>query len=148
MRALAAALLAAILLASGGKSAARAQEIGDAAKPVEIRAATSAHASADEAGVQRLRRIISPHIEGDTLVIEGEIDSHIYDYLQYEAAKIAPLKIITLNSLGGNNDWALEIARKVKELGKVTLLAEGHYCASACVYIFAAGRERVASHDA
>jgi hypothetical protein len=148
MRALAPAFLAAILLAGGGKTAARAQDISDAEHPAAIRAAMSANTSVDEESDLRLRRIISPHIEGDTLVIEGEIDSHIYDYLQYEAAKIAPLKFIALNSLGGNNDWALEIARKVRELGKVTLIAEGHYCASACVYIFAAGRERIASHDA
>ena len=91
---------------------------------------------------------MSPHIEGDTLVIEGKIDSHIYDYLQYEAAKIVRVKVIELNSLGGNNEWALEIARKVKELGKTTLLLSGHSCASACAYIFAAGRERVAAEDA
>ena len=53
-----------------------------------------------------------------------------------------------MNSLGGSNEWALEIARKVKELGKTTLLPSGHSCASACAYIFAAGRERVAAEDA
>ena len=52
-----------------------------------------------------------------------------------------------MNSLGGSNDWALEIARKIKSLGKTTLLPSGHYCASACAYIFAAGRERVAAED-
>ena len=91
--------------------------------------------------------LISPHIDGDALIIEGKIDSHIYDYLQYEAAKIVPVKVIELNSLGGSNEWALEIARKVKELGKTTLLSSGHYCASACAAIFAAGRERVAAED-
>ena len=49
--------------------------------------------------------------------------------------------------MGGSHEWALEIARKVKELGKTTLLPSGHYCASACAAIFAAGRERVASED-
>ena len=92
--------------------------------------------------------MISPHIEGDALVIEGKIDSHIYDYLQYEAAKIVPVKVIELNSLGGSNEWALEIARKIKELGKTTRLSSGHSCASACAYLFAAGRERVAAEDA
>ena len=33
----------------------------------------------DSADLNRLRRIISPHIEGDALIIEGRIDSHIYD---------------------------------------------------------------------
>ena len=95
----------------------------------------------------RIRQIISPHIEGDALIIEGRIDSHIYDYLQYEAAKIVDVKVIELNSLGGNVEWALAVAHKVKDLGKTTLLRSGHYCASACAYIFAAGRERVASED-
>ena len=97
------------------------------------------------ADLDHIRRIISPHIEGDTLVIEGRIDSHIYDYIQYEAAKVAAVRVIDLNSLGGNAEWAPMIARKVKELGKTTELRSRHFCASACVAIFAAGRERVAA---
>jgi len=99
------------------------------------------------ADLDRLRRIVSPHIEGDTLVIEGRIDSHIYDYLQYEAQRVAAVRVIELDSLGGNVEWALEIARRIKELGKTTLLTSQHYCASACAFIFAAGRERVAAED-
>jgi hypothetical protein len=95
----------------------------------------------------RIRRIISPHIEGETLVIEGRIDSHIYDYLQYEAVKIAAVNVIELDSLGGNVEWGLAIARKLRDLGKTTLLRSGNYCASACVAIFAAGRERLAAED-
>jgi hypothetical protein len=98
--------------------------------------------------LDRLRRIISPHIEGDALIIEGRIDSHIYDYIQYEAARVAAVRVVDLDSLGGNAEWALEIARKLKELGKTTLLRSQHYCASACAYIFAAGRERMAAEDA
>jgi hypothetical protein len=37
--------------------------------------------------LDRIRRIISPHIEGDVLIIDGKIDSHIYDYIQYEAGR-------------------------------------------------------------
>ncbi len=104
--------------------------------------------SPDDLGdLSRLRRIISPHIEGDTLIIEGRIDSHIYDYIQYEAAKVAAVKVVDLDSLGGNAEWALEIARKLRELGKTTLLRSQHYCASACATIFAAGRERMAAED-
>ena len=110
--------------------------------------AANAGGNDDGAEGQRIRQLISPHIEGDVLVIEGKIDSHIYDYLQYEAAKIVPVKVIELNSLGGSQEWALEIARKVKALGKTTLLLSGHFCASACAAIFAAGRERVAAEDA
>lgn len=100
------------------------------------------------AGEDRIRQLISPHIEGDVLVIEGRIDSHIYDYIQYEAARIVPVKVVSLNSLGGSNEWALEIARRIRELGKTTQLSSGHSCASACVYLFAAGRQRLAAADA
>jgi hypothetical protein len=101
----------------------------------------------DNTDLDRIRRIISPHIEGDALIIEGRIDSHIYDYIEYEAARVAAVRVIDLNSLGGDAEWALEIARKVKELGKATLLRSQHYCASACAAIFAAGRERMAADD-
>jgi hypothetical protein len=101
----------------------------------------------DGADLDHIRRIISPHIEGDRLIIEGRIDSHIYDYIQYEAARVATIRVIDLDSLGGNAEWALMIARKVKELGKTTELRSQHYCASACVAIFAAGRERMAAED-
>jgi hypothetical protein len=114
-------------------------------------ASVSAHELAgpgdDNADLSRIRRIISPHIEGDRLIIEGRIDSHIYDYIQYEAARVAAVRVIDLDSLGGNAEWALMIARKVKELGKITLLRSRHYCASACATIFAAGRERMAAED-
>ncbi len=127
-----------------------ARKSGDAARQSEpeIALASLSQAVDDRADSDRIRQLISPHIEGDTLVIEGRIDSHIYDYIQYEAARMAPVKRIALNSLGGNNDWALEIARKIRELGKTTALPSGHVCASACVYLFAAGRERVAAEDA
>ena len=101
----------------------------------------------DGADLDHIRRIISPHIEGDRLIIEGRINSHIYDYIQYEAARVAAVRVIDLDSLGGNAEWALMIARKVKELGKTTELRSQHYCASACVAIFAAGRERMAAED-
>jgi hypothetical protein len=101
----------------------------------------------DGADLDHIRRIMSPHIEGDRLIIEGRIDSHIYDYIQYEAARVAAVRVIDLDSLGGNAEWALMIARKVKELGKTTELRSQHYCASACVAIFAAGRERMAAED-
>lgn len=95
----------------------------------------------------RIRDILSPHVEGDVLIIEGKIDSHIYDYIQYEAANLVRVKIVDLNSLGGNTEWALAIARKITELGKTTRVRSGHYCASACAYLFAAGRDRVAAED-
>jgi membrane-bound ClpP family serine protease len=99
----------------------------------------------ETAGLGRIAASISPRIEGVALIIEGRIDSHIYDYIQYEAAKAAMVRVIDLDSLGGNAEWALEIARKIKELGKTTQLRSQHVCASACATIFAAGRERMAA---
>jgi membrane-bound ClpP family serine protease len=145
MRLSAAALVIATALAMAGAQFARAGEGGDASPGADHALTAALHV---EAAPERIRQLISPHIEGDVLIIEGRIDSHIYDYIQYEAAKIVAVKVIELNSLGGSNEWALEIARRVKELGKTTLLTSGHYCASACAYIFAAGRERVAAADA
>jgi hypothetical protein len=115
------ALLAAMSLAMANASGAGAGEGDDAARQRSPEAALESFSPAavgDDADLDRIRQLISPHIEGDALIIEGKIDSHIYDCIQYEAAKIVPLKVIELNSLGGSNEWALEIARKVKELVK------------------------------
>ena len=150
MQLAAVALLIATSLAMFNARCASAGEGDDAARQPPAGAALESFspAAANEvADLARVRRLVSPHIEGDALIIEGKIDSHIYDYLQYEAAKIIPVKVIELNSLGGSNEWALEIARKIRELGKTTVLLSGHSCASACAYLFAAGRERVASED-
>jgi len=117
------------------------------AAAVDVPFAHHAGASEDSAALNRVRRILSPRIVGDALIIEGKIDSHIYDYLQYEAVRVAAVRVIELDSLGGNVEWALAIAHKVKDLGKTTLIRSGSYCASACAYIFAAGRERIAYED-
>lgn len=92
-----------------------------------------------------LGKIYSPKIVGNVLVVKGKIDSHIYDFLSYEAQKMKAVDVIELNSFGGNALWALEIAAKIKSLGKKTRLAAGNVCASACVYLFSAGSERIAA---
>ena len=94
-----------------------------------------------------LERLISPSIQGEVLTIEGTIDSHIYDFLSYEMAAMKNVKVVELNSYGGNAEWALEVARKLKDLQLETHIASGHVCASACVTIFAAGKSRVADAD-
>ncbi len=92
---------------------------------------------------ETLRKIKSPHISGDTLYIEGRIGSHIYDYLAYETASIEKVKFIQLNSLGGDHDWALLIAEKLKSFKKTTVIQSQNFCASSCVYLFAAGEKRM-----
>lgn len=96
---------------------------------------------------EELQKIYSPWIEGDVLHIKGRIDSHIYDFLSFEAKALEKVRVIELNSLGGSTNWGLEVANKIKSLGKDTRLTSGHYCASACTYLFAAGKERIASTD-
>lgn len=93
--------------------------------------------------VKELGKYYSPRIEGRTLYIKGAISTHIYDFLSMESKAIREnVDVIELNSLGGSTEWGLEIARKIAEYGKKTKLAAGAYCASACVYLFAAGVER------
>jgi hypothetical protein len=69
-----------------------------------------------------LNKIYSPWIEGDTLYIKGTIDSHIYDYLAMQAADVAKIRVIDLNSFGGNLEWAMNIAKKIISLDKDTRL--------------------------
>lgn len=95
-----------------------------------------------------LNKLYSPRIVGDTLLIKGRIDSHIYDFLSREAKAVEKVTRIELNSLGGNSSWALDVARKIQLLGKTTVLPQGNFCASACVYLFAAGKERIAGKEA
>jgi ATP-dependent protease ClpP protease subunit len=95
------------------------------------------------ATAEKLRKIISPTIQNDTLVIEGRISSHIYDYLAYETEKVKKVRWVSVNSFGGDHNWALAIAEKLREFGVNTRLNSGNVCASACVYIFAAGQERI-----
>ncbi len=90
-----------------------------------------------------LSQLQSPFIEGETLFISGPIDSHIYDYFSRERNRIiASVKKISLNSYGGSHNWSLEVARQIRDLNLFTLVDEGSVCASACVYLFGAGKER------
>lgn len=92
--------------------------------------------------------IVSPVIRGDTLHITGRIDSHVYNFLAYEAAALRNVRVLELDSYGGNITWALEIAKKLRTLKLTTKLASGNNCASACVVLFAAGARRLAAADA
>ena len=98
--------------------------------------------SAPPAACLAPREMRSPHIEGDRLIIDGRIDSHVYDYLSYDAKAVATVKTIELNSCGGNSEWGLRISEKIAALGKTTRVPADSYCASICAPIFAAGRER------
>lgn len=105
-------------------------------------------AHAETVKPEDLNKLYSPRIIGETLLIKGRIDSHIYDFLSREAKSIEKVTRIELNSLGGNTAWALDVAKKIQLLGKATVLPEGNFCASSCVYLFAGGKERIADKDA
>ena len=89
------------------------------------------------------RGIIIPRIEGDTLFINGAIGSHIYDYFSYEYKALKTVKQVSLNSFGGNHDWALIIAEKIQSYGFKTKVEKDNVCASACIYLFGAGSDRL-----
>ncbi len=93
--------------------------------------------------LNELRKIHSPRREGSTLIISGRIDSHIYDYLAYETEALKNIETISLNSFGGDHNWALAIAEKIKTLNKKTMIPSNQFCASACVFLFAAGKGRI-----
>lgn len=89
----------------------------------------------------------SPKLVGNTLYIYGRIDSHIYDFLSLERAALEQVKVIDLNSFGGNHHWALDIAKKIAELGKETKIRNGSVCASSCVYLFTSGKKRIIENE-
>gem|GEM_PF-1570495 len=91
-----------------------------------------------------LKGMILPKIVGDTLHIAGRIDDHIYNYIAYEYKAMENVKFVSLNSYGGNHEWSLLIAEKIKERGLQTQVREGNVCASACIYLFGAGASRIA----
>lgn len=88
-----------------------------------------------------------PIFEDDTLYLEGPIDDQMYDQLAYNQKKLQKIKVVSLNSYGGSTQWGLLIAEKLKSLNVDTVIEEGSVCASACVYLFAAGQERIAHNE-
>ena len=94
-----------------------------------------------------LLSVMSPKIVGDTLYIQGKIDSHIYDFLAHEYEAVKAVEFVSLNSYGGSAGYGMEIGQKILELEKKTIIKKGHVCASACTYIFASGVERIMEED-
>jgi ATP-dependent protease ClpP protease subunit len=102
----------------------------------------------DASTAERLRQPSHPVITGETLLIEGPINSAIYDYLAYAGPALKQVKVVELNSLGGDATWGIAIAEKIRALNITTRLTADHYCASACTFIFGSGTQREASADA
>ncbi len=94
-----------------------------------------------------LRKIQMPILKDSVLRISGPIDSHIYDAIAYMTSDLPKGTYVELNSYGGSSYWALQIAKKLRELEVNTVVPSENVCASACVYLFSAGIERLASPD-
>ncbi len=73
------AIVAVMFLAVSGPAVAGplASDAGEQFNPGAAYAPFAADAPDGNAELDRTRQIISPHIEGDVLVIEGRINSHI-----------------------------------------------------------------------
>lgn len=94
-----------------------------------------------------LSKLYAPMIDGDTVTFEGRIDIHLFDFLEEEADSLKDVKYLSLNSYGGNPKWALEIAAKLQSLNITTIVKTGNVCESACVFLFAMGKDRIMEKD-
>lgn len=81
---------------------------------------------------------------GDTLYIEGRIDSMIYDLFKSEGLE-HKIKRIELNSYGGDaGDFTYMAAEIIRKHGMITSVRKGARCASSCTLLYQAGVRRVA----
>lgn len=78
-------------------------------------------------------------------MIQGAIDSDTSTQFQQMLVENPNLHLLMLDSPGGSVVPALDIAAVVNSLGIVTLVPEGATCASACTFVFFAGKDRLAS---
>lgn len=81
---------------------------------------------------------------GDTLTLSGRIRPGS-EFRFLEMARALPpgaIRVVRLNSPGGNIAAATEIGRHVRRQGWITYVAPGARCSSACTVIFAAGTRR------
>ena len=83
-------------------------------------------------------------LKGVALIL-GEIDLNTSNQFQQMLVENPNLHLLVLDSLGGTVVPALDIAAAVNALGITTYVPEGATCASACTFIFFAGKERLAA---
>jgi hypothetical protein len=95
---------------------------------------------------------IVPINTGDVIAIEGDIaygDETVFEARLAEVANAGhTLAGIGLNSLGGNVYSSEAMAITIAKQGYSVIVAGGEYCASSCVLLFAAGKEKIAMADA
>lgn len=98
--------------------------------------------------IENLDQLIFPVVSGDTVYIYGTIDNHIYDFFARSPEKLKSVKRVSLNSLGGHAEWAIEIGRKIRYLGLDTVVEKDNVCASACILLLGSGLSRSAHKSA
>jgi ATP-dependent protease ClpP protease subunit len=86
-------------------------------------------------------------VHGTTISISGEIDETLYDSFAYLGAALKSIDTIELNSPGGNFEYAVLLSQKIQQLNVTTVVRSGASCASACVYLYSAGKKRIASRN-
>lgn len=83
-----------------------------------------------------------PEADPTVIALNGDIGSTLVADFDRAVAARPDARVLVLNSPGGYVDDALVVARKVRERGMDTIVAEGMGCYSACSYIYFAGANR------
>lgn len=85
---------------------------------------------------------------GDADRIISQMDAAFADENDAEGAAQTPPRRVLLNSPGGSVGDALRLGRHIRDLGLNTAMLSSDICLSACPYLLAAGRERLAEPGA
>ena len=80
-------------------------------------------------------------VDGNLLRITGEFTRGIGDSVKAAVDQNPGLRVVVLDSPGGNTAEGLQIARAIK--GRALSTAVKNRCSSACTFAFVAGRERI-----
>jgi hypothetical protein len=78
---------------------------------------------------------------GSALYVSGPIAAGLGDAVEKAITSTKGLRIVVLDSWGGDTHEAMRIATAIE--GNHLSTGVDHRCASACTFIFAAGRERI-----
>jgi hypothetical protein len=94
--------------------------------------------------LKRVEATLAP--DGKSLALQGTIGTGSFEYVQQILNAASGVRTLVLDSQGGRLREAEQLAELVRERGMDTYV-EGQ-CASACTYIFLAGKDRAATPNA
>lgn len=83
-----------------------------------------------------------PEADPTVIALNGDIGASLVADFDRAVEARPEARVLVLNSPGGYVDDALVVARKVRERGMDTIVAQGMGCYSACSYIYFAGANR------